>query len=1093
MMGELAKVYKEVLNTKFGGQIAAFDYSSADFDKFWSSDDQGNPAPEIIQKLNGKQALVIAWDGKPDNDKSDSAELLYRHLTPLDWALAFSIKLLRDLPNSDSVKNGLGIHIIDLTGRSHTIDASWAMHMRHQLLAEMPWVTLHAPLIPRDGKNKPLQYRKGYLDIVADDGLLKKDGENWQFVADTARLDTSSQNALCELAKQWTATLTQTGDHHDLNNIAGPHIVSKLLNVSSQIPTDPHPLKRAFLTRIEWSRLLERDKQQNDDKDGNADAAAAGTDQELDIVAIDDQLSAGWDDVLIALTGTARTGKIEKDKIPELGSGTNIRLFGSDTPSVLLEQLGITADGNAINKALYEQRVFDSLVEGKGAKRPWMLVLDIRLFMGKPSDERNWYQKLAKAALALNSPKELAWPGFDNGELKVIASGDSLSAEQLDTALSLLPRLCALRWPSVPIIVFSSTGRRRLVAKLADYGNIFLANQKPNVLNANCAENVASFAEGWRREFSIACKLTEVQKKLLDLLNKENEMTQGGEADFHHHFVIAIDEAGKVDKPPSRIGGAFLVAPGDNKKNAINCSVLFQEKLRESDVNYYNYRPIYTDSTPPVSGCQRNKLKQKDGSSVNEVQRVLTNSADVKIGAFKLALDNQSNQNPSDEFIDAAYRRGLAKLLEILLAEFIPSRLGEAAISVSIWIASKQSRDFANEAEAAEQSIRYDFRRQAGNNYLETIGGWSVAYSVLLDAIAKRECFDSVMKSMHRLRVRMIPYVPSPHANHWYCETCGTTKHPRPKSDRSGIFSCNECGKELIADYSVMAHLADEYLKNFPGTKDGYPAEPSFCFSIMENTKTDDFLACARLIDCEQEFDGIKLAYKHDFFRESINQFAGGQPIESRLRHKFVDIVRRVDGNTLIELSGLFTRVNPGKRLGRQGKQASASPVASTQETYPNQEGQRNLGAKDRGSGQIMITPQLGHAVIRQNGSGGGRNPGQPGRGGAPIPPKKHAENYRHHGRANSGIVQYTVTLMIKPGYEALPDKIIGVIGQFVDENLKAKLGQPILGKSGNGKPKVNFKLSVKQDAENIFMELNKNKEMPDAFWSQVFLSDPQP
>jgi hypothetical protein len=54
------------------------------------------------------------------------------------------------------------------------------MRMRHQLLAEMPWVTLYAPLIPKTTDGGPAVYREGYCPILGDGGLLISTEPAWR-------------------------------------------------------------------------------------------------------------------------------------------------------------------------------------------------------------------------------------------------------------------------------------------------------------------------------------------------------------------------------------------------------------------------------------------------------------------------------------------------------------------------------------------------------------------------------------------------------------------------------------------------------------------------------------------------------------------------------------------------------------------------------------------------------------------------------------------------------------------------------------------------------------------------------------------------
>ena len=127
--------------------LCIYDYGKRkDFRMLWDLKED----PEDCEKPPEQGPIIILWDGQIWEEEPNE-ELLLPHLTPMDWALAFSI----NNPDAD-----ISIHIVDLTGKED--DGRWAMQMRHQLLVEMPWVKLYAPLIP-----EKVRVRQGYNPIIA--------------------------------------------------------------------------------------------------------------------------------------------------------------------------------------------------------------------------------------------------------------------------------------------------------------------------------------------------------------------------------------------------------------------------------------------------------------------------------------------------------------------------------------------------------------------------------------------------------------------------------------------------------------------------------------------------------------------------------------------------------------------------------------------------------------------------------------------------------------------------------------------------------------------------------------------------------------
>ena len=140
--------YADVLG-KTCTSAKVFDYGNKEhFLALWS-EERGTPI--VLNEMNGRKILIVVWDGHLPEDKQSPVQV-HAHLTPMDWALAFSIKTLT-LSKQGSIRpedTPFDVRIVDLSSVIHAPE-SWAMWMRHQLLAEMPWVTLYAPLIGQDG------------------------------------------------------------------------------------------------------------------------------------------------------------------------------------------------------------------------------------------------------------------------------------------------------------------------------------------------------------------------------------------------------------------------------------------------------------------------------------------------------------------------------------------------------------------------------------------------------------------------------------------------------------------------------------------------------------------------------------------------------------------------------------------------------------------------------------------------------------------------------------------------------------------------------------------------------------------------------
>lgn len=955
-MTALGGLFKGVLEKAVGSAVV-FDYgNSADFGQLW---DAGNGTPAVLSELNGKRAVIIVWDGRTWNENDDKEKLLAPHLTPLDWALAFSIKVLGDTKTTN--RSNFHIHIVDLTGKAHD---KWAMRMRYQLLAEMPWVTLHAPLIPKKG-NSEASYRQGYRPILEDGGLLISENSAWQLNKKGITLAAGSNQGrgkdLVGLARQWAASLTQSHDHHDLNNVVGPRIVLSRLD-SAIVPLASTTPSGGFYARLEWMGLLPGKIE------GGYQPPPLKT--PLDVLAIDDEiddeLDNDWGGVLQRLLGLSPVppSQEEASVIRLITNGAGVSLYGCKNPEALLASLGIREGGAAIDETLYRSRTFDSPLrkEKEGVQRPWLLVLDLHLFSGQQQKgELGWFQTLRKAAEKFVNSNGLAWPGFLGEEIGHLNTwlGNPVDREDTayDTALSLLPRLCALRWPSVPIIVFSGTGRRTLIAKMAEYRNIFLASPKPNVLAANSSDQLEAFLDGWTRSVQSASSLLSVQDSLSKLCSMQSNCSQSGperlgsgtspspSTDEHRHLTIAFDETGNFSKDPySAIGGVIIEITACNKDEAQRASSNFFEELRKNGVNFYDYPPAYTEIES--TGLFLNIIMTcipKNSNITNKVKTTLlslnkNDTMSYKISAFRCLIQREL-YDKYGQYSDGTYLAWLSATVELLLAEYLPSlNYNLQKTSLSLWFPTRSVH--GKSAEAMRCDFNF-FTTQGGKDIVETIGGRSVAYAILTMALTGRRCFETTVASISGLKIRKIPYFQDPDklvgqqydsARHWYCTQCrnlafegypktslpafSTLLSQQPKKlGRDQRRKCETHASEfLVADYTMAAHLADASLSmnrdKFPNDELGrLNIDIQSSFDVEAGGQLNDFLHVGRLFDQGLSADGFKVAYKHEFFVKGIRKH-GEAHVERRLVSELAEYAKQVDGNTLIELplAGLPTR-----------------------------------------------------------------------------------------------------------------------------------------------------------------------------------------
>lgn len=931
----IGKNFAKALKTTLAGQAVVLDYGDKDtFVKLWKIEAKDS-VPEAIKTgiqcdaSCGDQSkiasIILVWDGRAFEESDAWDSLLKPHLTPMDWALAFSVRALGQMENCPDIS----IHILDLTGQDH---AAWSMCMRHQLLADMPWVTLHAPLIPQ------AVYRKGYQPILNDcNSLLTNDsGELELNASGVAKMKTHISQGygrnLRDMTQQWASTLLQSHDHHDLNNSVGPWILAGVP------PPDPMHCDNvtslsAFWARLKWTEVLPQD--------GTIGTGAGFGEEQLDVFVIDDQLYTGWDNVICLLFGANALGQEESKSGGTsswrlVGQRDGMSVHGSDSAHSLGENL------NQVEQ--YKIRVYDSPFPDGDGQRPWILVLDLLLFPGRPSKEHAWFRTLLTVAQGIvDAQSQLAWLGISKEEIDEVNNWlDSPPSDNnhpaYDTALSLLPRLCALRWPSVPIILFSGSTRRALTAKLSDYRNIFLASPKPNLFAGNPQEHVNAFENGWRNAIDSTKGLIDVQRRLLKLKPSDHKSTatDGAENGEYHHLTIALDESGDFSKHAyAAVGGVVIEAKaveGNEIEEAKVSTFEFLENLRKEGVRFYDHVPAYTEINK-VGKLVEEKCIKKGAGIGTYVKAAKEKSTSCRLGSFRCLIPKKLCQDASKGFSDGAFLAYLRATLELLLTEYIAS-LGYdlETTSLSIWLPTRSVQKKRTEP------MRMDF--ETHGRMMQTIGGKSVAYAIVRTALERRQKADEILNRSF-LKLRKIPYYNGKDnrysALNWYCNECnsysgGVEKRRGPRlNDRGEEYAhcpkahgeCRETGHSgeyLAADYSVAQHLADASLSN---AENGFPSkeigpdniDKGISFDVVAGHRWTDFLRVGRAFESKMETEGFKAAYRHSFFVAGL-QRKGSEltaPVHAQIVDRLRNHAKYIDGNTLMQLASLSyptTKIN---------------------------------------------------------------------------------------------------------------------------------------------------------------------------------------
>ena len=208
-----------------------------------------------------------------------------------------------------------------------------------------------------------------------------------------------------------------------------------------------------------------------------------------------------------------------------------------------------------------------------------ILFLDLRLFTRRPDDEFIFFQKLldeaSKFHIQDDAPPESGFCARDLEAMQRVLDSHVVESPDYYTALTFLPRLLSLRNPTLPIVIFSSTGRREIAEALRPFGNIVLGFDKPRFFGAKSETVVAETRQKFRVAVEDALLLAEGRdlcRSLRAAIRPRPEIRNG-----HAGRVVEIflDESGSDNGRTFAVGGFLLVhPPGANPAS-------LDDKLRE--------------------------------------------------------------------------------------------------------------------------------------------------------------------------------------------------------------------------------------------------------------------------------------------------------------------------------------------------------------------------------------------------------------------------------------------------------------------------------------------------------------------------------
>ena len=697
--------YDAALKDALNGQCSVWRYT-ADFETLWS------------EAFEPDGTILIIWDPQVLAGSADDEKLLEPHLTPLDWALAWSIKRGRDREVVPPIV------IVDITAGSWK--NSWVWKVRHQLAADMPWVTLTAPLPSLYGDKPAHEWIVSFETLDREpstDGVVRKDRERrWTIATNwTPRaLNASEQQTLAHLHRFWAASLNQSDEHHDINNVVGarvmlqyPSIRGQLDRIQGELDGDaeeclsiPWPRESlifaAFLKRVSWSSQIS-EAPSHAWYPWRFERHSISTylfNNKISFTVCDDKYWSGWGAFLYAALW-------------------NTEGYPPDayvSPDKLIEFLR--------ERAVFDRRDFTASVFEDSQGQPEIIFLDLRLYSSADHAKLVKDTKdLIEIAKRVSKNENPAWDKIRPKELtdieRWVEGAARPSSEWHDRALLLLPRLLALALPLTPIILFSSTAQARIREVLKPYRNIFTGFQKPNPLGDPASVSGAATALNHALDHAMPMlrrrmQLAELQKIYSRL--KDEQISVGLLETAHADLYF--DETGKA-------ANGIISAAACNIYDNISVSDRIQDHLLEQ---FNSSGTVWDKPRGQVAGAALKKgdklgrRERREGRSVitniiareqvitldgllNGIDDCKTNSSVWAIFAIKSPKSKTTSAEIGGRlsgFIDISLDRSIRRNIETCIICYLPYRVRDY-FSVSIHLPSRLIGGVASEFAARFQ------------------------------------------------------------------------------------------------------------------------------------------------------------------------------------------------------------------------------------------------------------------------------------------------------------------------------------------------------------------------------------------------------
>jgi len=534
----------------------------------------------LAEWLRGSSAesppeVFLVWDGIVSEG---GAVPLEHYLTPLDWAVAVTLRC------ADSNIPPPTIHILDLA----SAEAAGAQALK--------WFDLIGPRL------LPHVHRYTALEDSFPSAMRSPR---------TSAESAVSADQASALRQLWSGHLTRTSrpdDHHAIANVVGPLLLLGDSYAATRSSKALWQLVKSLQIAPGGSGLLAKEPwvrwSENECAAELVRFRAAGC-TELNLVVVDDFVfTEGWGDVLCCALGLDPEDRSSADRRGvrigthqvDLGERREltINLYAWESPEEFLQDVGIVItktdentegasdeprSGRKDSRRIDKRFRLEVIRSGQPAPMPIdALFLDLRLYAaGRVGDEAQFVSRLLPIARSFSDSadrsqdEEAPWPEFLTEKLSLIEKwcddarrtgvGSLRRGDAYTQALTLLPRVLAQIDLALPIILFSSTGRRDITKLLQEHGTIITDFEKPRLVAMAEDGGYERVATGFRSAVSTALSLARARatcRAIHRAIPRNDRRVPAASGNWAIHLML--DESGG-SAATFTVGGMLVITP----------------------------------------------------------------------------------------------------------------------------------------------------------------------------------------------------------------------------------------------------------------------------------------------------------------------------------------------------------------------------------------------------------------------------------------------------------------------------------------------------------------------------------------------------